>query len=378
MTDTAVVATMFLLLAACGESKAPTAAHPGGGGMGGQASFDAPCFEPQGVVTCGELFPHETAIGPVQIADSASLGLGAEFTRLGGWAALVEFATGQSPEVVLAQEGSSSTSYQVDRSDAGGELRILSVWGEAVQNVSDALAARAVALGCNASGCQLLSASPEDPTLRVDPAFALPSTAQVEQLVGGRGRLCAFGAGLFCLDGGAWMTSIPAEVSGPITAVTLSYPAAAVAADGTLFVENDAGDWAPAGVVVEGAVRIESTSHTLSLLAADGTWTVVSLDPSGVASCVQSPPLALAVPGSSPFGSGWRVADERGQVFGERQTYDAPNQPSPGLTWCQSSAGVSEPLRGANPIQCADGTNVLSITASGFFSLLGAISCPLM
>lgn len=51
---------------------------------------------------------------------------------------------------------------------------------------------------------------------------------------------------------------------------------------------------------------------------------------------------------------------------------------SPGLTWCQLSAGVSEPLRGANPIQCADGTNVLSITESGFFSLLGAISCPLM
>ncbi len=371
----------YLALAtACGESgRAGTSPGAGAGraGAGGAShvSFDAPCFDPNTAATCLELFPHEGEVEPVEIAQASDAGSAARFVSLGGWAALAEFPDARAPRLVLAELGSTATMFDIDTGSAG-TLDILAVWGERSAKIGEALQADVVALGCDASGCQLLAAVGGEQGLVVRPEYALAPEIHVTKLAGGQQRLCAYGEGLFCLAGTSWTAAIPADVSGPITSVSLGHPSVAATADGRVFIETEAGDWLAQPSPLESVISAEAAGRTMSLLDDKGTWSILSLDPAGAASCQETPRLLLASPGASPFGIPWLVADETARVFRQRQTYEAPGQPSPDLTWCRVSSGRPAPVSELGTVQCGDGTNVLGISADGFFSLLGVLGCP--
>jgi hypothetical protein len=341
-------------------------------------SFEPPCFDAANVASCLELFPQEGEVLPVEIAQASSVGVDAHFAKLGGWAALAELPVGQAPRVVLADVGSRATILEVDVMHPDGTLDILAVWGEREIYVIDALQSVAVALGCTDAGCELLSAASGDETLEVVPGYALDPAARVDHLAGGWGKLCAYGEGLFCLDGATWTNAIPAEVSGRIVSVSLGYPSVAVTAQGELFIEAETGDWVLKPSPIESGARVEASDGTVSLVDDGGAWTILSLDPPATASCQQTPRLVTANPGSSRFGIPWLVADEDASVFRQRQTYEAPNQPRAELTWCRvSNAAPASAVIDVDAIRCADGTNLLGITSGQFFSLNGAIACPL-
>jgi hypothetical protein len=388
LSDAALPILMFSALAAthlagCANSDRPSMNTGGSSGMGNvagssQTSFDAECFEPQSVQACVELFPHEADVAPVQIAAAADVGTGAHFTALGGWAVLAELPDGQPPRIVMADVQSASRIFDIDRTDAAGELDVVSVWGEAESYISEALPTPVVALGCNGAGCQLLAVSEGDQVLRALPEFALDPSWQVTTLAGGGGKLCAFGEGLYCLDGSEWIEALPAAITGQISRVTLGAAAAIVTLGGRLFVESDAGEWLEQPATFDSPVDLERYNQTVSLLADDGAWSVVSLAPAGIAKCEQAPRLLLALPGAGQLGLPWLVTDESGTTFGQRQLYLAPNQPAPGLTWCRVSSGVSETLLGATAVRCADGMNLLAITDDRLWSLLGRIVCPII
>ena len=390
--------TPVVLVLACGASRAPAAHQDGaagrssGAGTGGsanfggaagrsqgaagtkaseagQASFEAPCFDVNGVPDCSTLFPQERPLEPTTVVSATAVDADARFTMLGGWLALAELPGGRPPRVVVVGPGAATEILDVDVDSDSGELHVESVWGGAGTSIDGAMSTRAAALGCNDAGCQLLTVAATEQVLRELPGYELPSGAEVHELVGGADGLCAYGSGLFCLKNGVWTTEI--EASYQVTAVTLEYPPAAVTDSGSWFVRADVG-WQLQASSIGDALELASGGQTVSALAGDGTWTVTSINPSASASCVQAPSLERAFPGTGPFGEHWLVLDEQSNVFAQR-TLSMPAPPHD--EWCRSSSGAAGPILTASKVQCGISANILALTEGEVVSLLGQLLC---
>lgn len=298
------------------------------------------------------------------MSDATQVLDGGRFTRLGGWAALALSDTPSNARVVdVSPQASAGVQVlTVASDDATAELRIESVWGEPTD--IPGLQARVIALVCTASGCRLFGAPTGDSTLRALPGFSLSAEVKVDTLVGDPGRICAYGEGLWCTESGKWAMVMRPEETGRIAAVSLGAPSVAATTDGRLFVETET-SWTSTSLPIRSVVALDTREGTVSALSDDGTWYAAILAPRAAAQCQQSPPLRLAVPSLGEWGRPWLVVADNGVVY---------QQQFPSYEWCQLSSSPAFMIA-QQIVRCSDSTNILAITETGLFSLLGPVAC---
>jgi hypothetical protein len=354
-----------VLLSACGRSirsdvddghaGTPNAMASGGGA--GEAPQPTLCFDSANLPSCSALSPRYASVGPVVILRASDVAEGARFTKLGGWAAFAQLPDERPPRVVLVPSWE-ETEPRIFEVEHGG-LDIVAVFGAEHPIVAGQLS-RAVAVGCEPGGCQLLVGREK---LSVAPEFAFPRGVRIGGVIAGVERLCAYGDGFFCWEGGVWRERIAFAESGHIVAAAVGDPTAVLTAAGAVLLE-DGEFWRAQSVSVPSPVGFDALDGTTSVIGAEGMWQVSS---AGAAmNCRQMPPLLAA--GLGRYGVRWLALDARGEGFLQLAL------PGDRFGWCRPDEGFAIEAIAANRIECTS-PFLLAITQDALLSVFGPVGC---